>query len=324
MNTLVLLVSLSVLGGWAYQGVYWLELGESAVILRLGKLDRIEEMEGWRIHWPPPLEYHEIVNTGGLRTESFGEEPTQSTPGTPRDEEDREIAARINRNAIQTADSNIVNVDYELQYKVENAYSFAFGMADPGAILHDATEAAVREVIGKKTIDEVLSRGRGEIEQEASGLLSGLLGSYFEEIGLEPAFQIDKINLQKPQAPEPVREAFADVVSASQDEKRAISAARGDAQEILERARAQAAELYEEAEAYKRSRIIEARGEATRFEALLDEYRLAPEVTRRRLYLETMEQILPAVEKMVVEPNTVNMLPMLPLGGRATPGGGSQ
>ncbi|MHA7840025.1 MAG: FtsH protease activity modulator HflK [bacterium] len=324
VNTLVLLISLSVLGGWAYQGVYWLELGESAVILRLGKLDRIEEMEGWRIHWPPPLEYHEIVNTGGLRTESFGEEPTQSTPGKPRDEEDREIAARIDRNAIQTADSNIVNVDYELQYKVQNAYSFAFGMADPGAILHDATEAAVREVIGKKTIDEVLSRARGEIEQEASSLLDGLLASYFEEIGLEPAFQVDKINLQKPQAPEPVREAFADVVSATQDEKRAISAARGDAQEILERARAQAAELYEEAEAYKRSKIIEARGQATRFEALLAEYRLAPQVTRRRLYLETMEQILPGVEKMVVEPNTVNMLPMLPLGGRATPGGGSQ
>lgn len=324
VNASILLVSLAVLASWAYQGIYRLELGESAVILRLGKLDRIEETEGLRIHWPPPLEYHEIVNTSGLRTESFGTAPTRSTPGVASDEEDRGIASQIDRTAIQTADSNIVSVSYELQYKIEDAYAFAFGMADPAAILHDATEAAVREVIGKKPIDAVLSQDRGEIEQQAEALLQDLLASYFEEVGLEPAFAIDKINLQKPQAPEPVREAFADVVSASQDEKRAISIARGDAQEILERARGEAAELHEEAQAYRGAKIIEARGQSTRFEALLAEFLAAPEVTRRRLYLETMEVILPGVEKMVVEPNTVNMLPMLPLGSRATAGGPAQ
>jgi membrane protease subunit HflK len=332
LNTVVLLVSVGVLLGWASQGLYRLELGESAVILRLGKLDRIQKVEGWQIHWPPPLEYAEIVNTSGLRTESFGERPDRTTPGTPSDAEDREIAAQIKRNAIQTADSNIVNVNYELQYKVADAYSFAFGMAQPGAILHDATEATVRDVIGKKTIDAVLSQDRGEIERDSAATLQDLLDSYFQEVGLQPAFAIDKINLQKPQAPEPVREAFADVVSAGQDEKRATSAATGDAREILEQARAEAEELRQQAEAHKRAKIIEARGEATRFEALLTEYLDAPEVTRRRLYLETMEQILPGMEKVVVEPDTVNMLPVMPLGGgvgtrrgdRAAEGGPAQ
>ena len=128
------------------------------------------------------------------------------------------------------------------------------------------------------------------------------------------AFDIDKINLQKPQAPEPVREAFADVVSAGQDEKRSLSAAAGDAREILERAAAEAAEFREEAEAYKQSRIIEASGEARRFTDLQTEYAAAPEVTRRRLYLETMEAILPSMQKMIVDSDSVNMLPMLPFG----------
>ncbi len=323
-NTLVILGSLAVLIGWAAQGVYRLDLGESAVILQMGALDRINTTEGLNIHWPPPIEYHAIVNTSGLRTESFGARPTQSTAGEPVDAEEVDIAARMRRDAIQTADSNIVNVAYELQYKVSNAYAFAFGMVEPGPILHDATEAAVRNVVGKKTIDDVLSQDRKQIEQESMALLQEMLDSYFEQVGLVTAFEIDKINLGKPQAPEPVREAFADVVSAGQDEKRAISAAEGDVREILESARAEAAELREQAEAYRAARIIEARGEATRFEALLAEYRAAPAVTRRRLYLETMEEILPGVEKMVVEPETVNMLPMLPLGRPSAAGGLAQ
>lgn len=315
VNGFLLIGALVVILGWGYGGIYNLELGESAVILRLGKLNRIDSTEGFRVHWPPPLEIHQVVNTSGFRTESFGTRQTRSTPGVPADREEQDIAQNIRRDAIQTADSNIVNVAYELQYKVEDAYSFAFGMADVGSILHDATEAAVRDEIGKRSIDAVLSRDRSEIEVEAQGLLQSMLNSYFESVGLDSAFRVDKINLQKPQAPEAVREAFADVVSAGQDEKRALSTAEGDTREILEQARGEAAEIREQAEAYKRAKIIEATGEASRFDALLVEYKAAPEVTRRRLYLETMETILPNVNKMVVDAETLNMLPMLPLGG---------
>lgn len=316
LNTLVFLIALAVLGAWGYSGVYELKPGESAVILRFGAYDRTRSIEGLWGHWPPPIESHEIVNTSRLRTESFGSRPSHSTPGTPQDGEEAEIAQQIQRDAIQTVDSNIVNVAYELQYKVGDAYAYRFSMADPAAVLHDATEAAMRNVIGKRTIDAVLSQDRSEIEDEARALLRQMLDSYVTETGHEAAFQVGRINLEKPQAPDAVREAFADVVSAGQDEKRSSLEATGDAREIIQVAQSEAAELRQQAEAYKQSKIIEARGEATRFEALLTEYQAAPEVTRRRLYLETMEEILPGVEKMVIEPDTVNMLPMLPLKGQ--------
>ncbi len=319
VNTLILLISLVVLAAWGSSGVFMLSPGESAVILRFGAFDRIRDVEGLSFHLPSPIESREVVNTSRLRTESFGSRPTNSTPGKPSDAEESEIADRIKRDAIQTADSNIVNVAYELQYKVGDAYAYRFSMADPGAVLHDATEAAMRNVIGKRSIDAVLSQDRSDIEKEARSLLAAMLKSYVTEMGHEAAFEVRRINLERPQAPDAVREAFADVVSAGQDEKRSSLQAEGDAKEILQRARSEAAEMHEQAEAYRRAKVIEARGEATRFEALLVEYQAAPEVTRRRLYLETMEQILPGVAKMVVEPNTVNMLPLLPLGNQVPP-----
>ena len=321
LNWLVLLLSLAILFGWGWQGIYRLEPGEAAVILRLGAYDRTRSVEGLAWHWPPPLESHVVVNTSELRTESFGTRLARSTPGVPGDTEEEQIAEQLKRDAVQTGDGNIVNVAYELQYKIADAYAYRFAMANPGAILHDATEAAMRTVIGKKTIDAVLSQDRSEIEREAEALLESMLSSYLSEVGHGPPFDIDRINLEKPQAPEAVRDAFADVVSAAQDAKRLKLEAEGDAREILERARSEVAELRERAEAYRRSKIIEARGESTRFTALLGEYRNAPEVTRKRLYLETMEEILPGVEKMVVEPETVNVLPMLPLGRQAGSGG---
>lgn len=323
VNTLILIASLALLVAWGSQGVFKLEPGESAVILRLGAFERVRSLEGWWAHLPPPLESHVVVNTSRLRTESFGVRPTRSTPGVPTDAEEREISANIERDAIQTADNNIVNVAYELQYKVGDPFAYRFSMADPEAILHDATEAAMRNVVGKRKIDAVLSQDRSEIEAEAQAVLERLLTSYVTEVGHDAAFAVGRINLEKPQAPDEVREAFADVVSAGQDEKRAVLEATGDAREIMQRAQSEAAEIREQAEAYKRSKIIEARGEASRFEAILAEYQAAPEVTRRRLYLETMEKILPGVEKVVVEPNTVNMLPMLPLGGQGQAVGGS-
>jgi membrane protease subunit HflK len=324
VNWLVLLSSLGVLVGWGVSGLYELKPGESAVILRFGAYDRTRTLEGLAFHLPPPIESSEIVNTSRLRTESFGSQPTRSTPGEPLDAEDTEIAAQMKREAIQTVDSNIVNVMYELQYKVGDAYAYRFSLADPRAVLHDATEAAMRNVIGKRTIDAVLSQDRSEIEKEAKALLGEMLSSYVTEVGNDAAFSVGRINLEKPQAPEAVREACADVVSAGQDEKRSSLAAAGDAQVILQSAQSEAAEIREQAEAYKRAKIIEARGEATRFVALVTEYRLAPEVTSRRLYLETMEEILPGVSKMVVEPDTVNMLPMVPLGSQRAPVGAGQ
>lgn len=300
---LLLFVSVAILAGWAWQGVYQLAPGESAVILRLGAYHRTRSVEGLWLHLPPPLESHVVVNTSELRTESFGENPTRSTPGAPADVEEGRVAQTITREAIQTADHNVVHVSYELQYKIEDGYAWAYSMSDPAAVLHDATEAAMRNVIGKRTIDSVLSQDRSEIEQEAGALLTGMLASYASAVGHTAAFEVGRLNLEKPQAPEPVREAFADVVSAGQDEKRSALAAQGDASEILERARSEAAEVHEQAEAYRSARVVEARGDAARFESLLVEYQAAPEVTRKRLHLEAMESILPGMDKAIVDPS---------------------
>jgi membrane protease subunit HflK len=309
-HSIVLLTSLAVIGGWFSTGFYKLELGEAAVILRWGRMNRIETREGLNWHWPEPLEYETAVNVSGLRSEEFG---MARKGGSPDGDATTDVDGFLN--FIQTADSNIVNASFELQYTVDDPYAFVFGMAEPRLILHDATQAAVREVIGRKSVDEVLFRNRREIESEARKILERTLAEYFRQQGQNSAFSIDRLNLQTVHPPEQVRAAFEDVVSAQQDEERSISRARGDARVILEQAQAQATELIQSSEAYREVKVLESKGEATRFDALLAEYRRAPEVTRERLYLETMEQIMPGVEKLIVQPETVSVLPWLP--GRA-------
>ncbi len=313
-NWVVVGVSLAVIAGWASTGFYTLDPGEAAVILRLGSYSRTVLEPGPRLHLPPPLEYAEKVNVIEIRREKFGFEETKDVePGA-------ETATF--ETAIQTADQNIVNLSYVVQYRIDDPFSFLYGLASPDETLRDAAQASVREVVGAKNVDGVLSAERGQIEDEAEMILQSTLADYFSstEIANESAFRIDRVSLQIVQPPAPVQEAFDDVVAAQQDEARSTSLAQGDAQEILQRAEAEAQELLESATAYKQAKILEAKGEADRFVALYQEYARAPEVTRRRLYLETMEQVMPGIEKLIVEPDTVNMLPFFPLSGTGGPG----
>ncbi len=302
-NGVLALLSLAVIGGWVATGFYNLELGEEAIILRLGEHHRTVMREGLNWHWPEPLEYDTRVNTRGLRTETFG--IRSGNVGHTTDGEPEGIL-------IQTADSNIVSVSFELQYTVADPYSYVYGMARPRRTLYEATQAALREVIGGRKIEAVLFRRRQEIELQAVTILEQTLQSYVAERGGAAAFSIDKLNLQTVHPPDEVRAAFEDVVAAQQDEVRSVSQATGDSREIIERSHAEASELHESSEAYKESVILESRGEAQRFVSLLAEYKQAPEVTRRRLYLETMEAIMPGVEKMIVEPGAVSVMPFVP------------
>jgi membrane protease subunit HflK len=321
---LIVVLSLGVLLGWASSGFYRLELGEAAIIMRLGAFDRVARREGWAWHWPEPLEFDIPVNVAEIRSISFGmsdgETPAMSDDG------ERVGAEGTYSRFVQTADNNIVSVSYELQYSIDNPYSFAFGMVEPDRILHDATQAAVRQVIGGMSVDNVLIFEKQKIEREARAILQEIISNYSslivsvevgaESMALEPAledsspFSIDRISLQTVHPPAQVRGAFEDVKAAQQDEDRALSRARGDAREIIESARAQAAEIEQGSEAYKQARILESRGEAERFSALLVEYQRAPEVTRRRLYIETMEQVMAAASKTLVDPNVGGVLPI--------------
>jgi membrane protease subunit HflK len=297
-NLLFVLVLLALLAGWAWLGFYQLGNGQAAIILRLGRhVDTVGDA-GLRWHLPPPLETHEIVNVNEVVREEFG--ASDKAPGAAADQARAEAA-------MQTSDNNIVQLGFVVQYVVKDAFASRYRLAEPRAMLRDAAQAAVREIVGRMTIDDVLSKQRAQVEGESQELLQQILDRY------DAGVAVSSIELQEVQAPEPVRAAFDDVVGASQDANRLVNEAEGYRNEILPGARAEAVELIESASGYREARVAEASGEAQRFTALEQEYRKAPEVTHQRLYLETMEGVLPNVEKVIIEPGAAGVLPYLPL-----------
>jgi membrane protease subunit HflK len=186
-------------------------------------------------------------------------------------------------------------------------------VADPQAVVRDAAQASMREVVGRETVDGVLRERRAIVTAEVGSLLQEILDSY------DAGIDIDKVQLQDVQPPAPVRSAFEDVVAATQDANRLVNEAEGYENELIPEARGEAKERLEAAYGYRDAKIAESTGEAERFRALAAEYRKAPEVTRKRLYLETMEAILPEVETVIIESGTAQVLPYLPLGRNGRP-----
>jgi membrane protease subunit HflK len=269
--------------------------GEVAVILRFGAYARTVTTEGFHLKVvPSPVETHEIVNVSISQRREFGDV-------------DATDPAVLAETAMQTSDNNIVQVEFVVQYKIGKAFESRYRVSDLDEILRDSAQAAMREVIGRNTIDDVLT-GPGAIGQVAAELLQEILDGY------DSGLWVASVELQNVQPPESVRDAFDDVIAANQDRNRKVNEAQGYANEVVPRARAEATEVLQQAAAYRDSKIAEAKGEAQRFLAIVTEYEKAPEITRKRLYLETMEEVLPEVEKVLIEPGTASVLPYLPLG----------
>ena len=305
-NGLVVLGVLAALAGWGWFGFYQLEPGQAAIILRLGRHVDTVSRPGLHFHLPAPIERHDIVNVGEVARQDFG---FRGETG-----EEAPSGARL-ESSMQTSDNNIVQLSFVVQYRVQDAFASRYRVADPTSTLRDAAQAAMREVVGRMTIDGVLSERRGDVGFDSKRILQEILDSY------DAGLQIQAVQLQEVQPPEPVRAAFDDVIAAAQDASRAVNEAEGYRNELMPGARAEAAELVEAAAGYRVAKIAEAEGEATRFTAIVVEYRKAPEVTRKRLFLETMETILPDVEKVIIEPGTASVLPYLPLGRDGSRGG---
>jgi len=287
---------------WAMAGWFVLNPGEVAVILRFGEYARTVTTEGFHLKVvPAPVETHEIVNVGISKRREFGDV----------DATDPEVLAET---AMQTSDNNIVHAEFMVQYKIGKAFESLYRVADLEEILRDSAQAAMREVIGRNTIDDVLT-GPGAIGLDAAELLQQILDGY------ESGLYVASVELQNVQPPESVRDSFDDVIAANQDRNRKVNEAEGYANEVLPRARAEATEVVQQAIGYRDAKIAEATGEAQRFLAVLAEYQKAPAITRKRLYLEAMEEVLPGVEKVIIEPGTASVLPYLPLG---TARGGAQ
>jgi membrane protease subunit HflK len=304
-NRSLLLVSVAGLAAWGWLGLFTLEPGQAEVVLRFGAYSETVYEEG--LHWtlPPPFVQRETVNVNEVRNEDFGFRG-QEGADTPDE--------RLHEASMQTSDNNIVRVGFAVQFAIKDPFAARYRVAEPTKVVRDAAQAAMREVVGRETVDGVLREHRAAVAAEVAIRLQDILDNY------DSGIDIDKVQLQDVQPPAPVRAAFDDVVAATQDANRLVNEAEGYRNEVIPRARAEALELTQAALGYRDAVIAESTGKAHRFRAIAAEYSKAPEVTQKRLYLETMEQVLPGVEKVIIESGTAQVLPYLPLGrpaGRA-------
>jgi modulator of FtsH protease HflK len=278
------------------------------VILRFG---RYQSTVAPGLHLKLPLGIDSVVTVPVRRQlkQEFGFGTTGATnpsQATARDEWEEE-------KAMVTGDLNAAQVEWVVQYRIESATAYLFHVRHPDETLRDASESVMREVIGDRSVDEVLTVGRQEIEDEALQKLQSLVHGYGMGI------RIDQVQLKNVDPPERVQGSFNEVNQAQQERESAINVANGEYNKSIPRARGLAEQSIREAEGYAAKRVNEAEGDAKKFELLLGEYDKAPEVTRRRLYLETMQEVLPKVrKKYLVDENAKGILPLLNLNQSAT------
>ena len=291
------LIALVAVGVWLLSGFYIVQQGERGVVLRLGKHVEITEA-GLRWHLPFPLEKVEKVNVEKVSTIEIGYRSNPRTGGK----------TRVPKEALMlTGDENIIDIEFAVQYKIKNAAQYLFNVREPETTIGQATESAVREVVGKSTMDFALTEGRNEVANNARDLLQAILDRYSSGV------HVVAVETQKAQPPEEVKSAFDDAVKAREDEQRFKNEAEAYANDVIPRARGAAARLIQEAEGYKAATIARAEGDARRFTSIAAEYAKAPAVTRERLYLETMEQVYSNTTKIFVDQKAGNNLLYLPL-----------
>ncbi len=215
-----------------------------------------------------------------------------------------------------TGDENILGIEFIVQYKIKNAREYLFNVADIQDTIGKAAEASMREVIGKSKIDEALTTGKAQIQQDTQVLLQGILDQY------QAGVQVAAVQLQDVDPPEAVVAAFKDVASAKEDREKLINQAQGYRNDIIPRAKGEAAQLVNQAKGYAQARLTRAQGEANRFLATLKEYNQAKDIISKRIYIETLEEVLPHVEKIVIDgKGGERMVPYLPLDRLSKSGG---
>jgi len=294
-----LLVVLAALGVYVSLGYFQVAPDEEALVLLLGRHVRsVGAGPHFHLLGIESVERRRVI----VQREEFGFRTVTATP--PQQYEERPLERRM-----ITGDQNIVDAEFVVQYRISDIAAYLFNARDAEKILRDISQSAMREVVAQRKIDAVLREERGLIAQRATERIQEIVDEY--GLGLK----IENVELQEVQPPEEVQDAFRDVASAEQDKERLILEAQGYADQVVPEARGEAEALTNAAQAYRQTRILEAQGEAARFNALVEEYAKAPEVTRQRLYIETLEQILPGMEKVIVEEgHAERVLPYLPVG----------
>ncbi|MES2468403.1 MAG: FtsH protease activity modulator HflK [Verrucomicrobiota bacterium] len=302
LGILALLVFLTLNGLW-----YQVPAESEAVKLRFGKL--IEEGIKPGLHYKLPLGIDRVQIEPVQRQLKL--EFGFTTPGATSDLQYGARGEEENVKNMVTGDLNSAHVEWVVQYRIIDLPDYLFNVREAGATLRDVSESVMREIVGDRTVDEVLTVGRLEIETEALGKMNKIAKLY--ELGLA----IDQVQLKGVNPPPAVRSSFDEVNRAQQEREQLINVAKGEYNKAVPRAKGEADQKLSEAEGDALKRINESTGDAARFKSIFTEYSKAPEVTRQRLYLETMAEILPKLgNKVILDEAASNVLPFLPL----TPG----
>ena len=280
---------------WLGTGFFIVQEGQQAVITQFGKYhSSVGAGFNWRL--PYPIQRHELIFVTQIRSVDVGRDTVIKATG-------------LRESAMLTADENIVEIKFAVQYRLNDARAFLFESKDPTLAVVQAAETAVREVVGKMKMDSALSEERDQIAPRVRDLMQTILDRY--KVGVE----VVGINLQQGgvRPPEQVQAAFDDVLKAGQERERAKNEAQAYANDVVPRAIGSASRLKEESDAYKERVVAQAKGDAQRFSSVLTEYQKAPQVTRDRLYVDAMQQVYSNVTKVMVDSKQGSNLLYLPL-----------
>jgi len=284
--------------GWLASGFYKVETNQQGVVLRFGEKVAITQ-PGLNYHLPFPIETVLTPNVTKVNSIEIGFRQTRSGAQTPFTAE----------SLMLTGDENIINIGFTVLWRIRDASDFLFNVADQETTIRAAAESAMREVVGRTELTIAITEGRLAIENDVQSKLQKVVDVY--GLGVE----ISEVKLQDSEPPAQVIDAFRDVQAAVADKERAQNEALSYANDIVPRARGQAEMMRQEAEGYKQRVIAEAEGEASRFVSIYDEYKKAPGVTRQRIYLETMQEVLKGKNKVIIDSNGTGqgVVPYLPL-----------
>ncbi|MCK9274762.1 MAG: FtsH protease activity modulator HflK [Syntrophales bacterium] len=285
---------------WLLSGIYVVKPEQIGVVKRFGKAVRTT-MPGPHYHLPVPIETVLKPAVTQVRRIEIGFRSIGDRQNSPN-------RAVLGESLMLTRAENIVNLTFIVQYRISDPIQYLFNVKHQEKTVKDAAEASMRQVVGDNNIDDILTTGKFQIQQDTKKILQDILDSY------DAGVQVLAVQLQDVHPPQQVMAAFKDVASAKEDKAKMINEAHGYRNEILPKSKGKAAQIVNDAIAYKESKIITAQGDASRFEKILSQYKSARDVTRKRLYLEMMEEILPDMEKVIIEDKVGgNMLPHLSL-----------
>lgn len=305
-----ILMGLGVLAAlWLASGFYTIGPGEHAVIQRFGAWEKTVDTEGLNYRFPAPIETLNKFNVNEIRTMNIGfASPVASPRGNVGGQDVPEESLML------TSDFNIVDLDFVVQWNISNAEDYLFNIENPENTLRKAAQSAIREVVGQTRMFSIITTERGAVADQAKSIMQKILNDY------KSGINITQVLINSAEVHPDVQSAFQDVQSAKQDAEDVQNRAQAYREDIIPKARGAATRIKQEAEAYKQSAIARATGDADRFNSVLSAYQSGQDVTKERMYIETMEQVLKNAQKIILDDNgKQGVVPYLPLEGMTAP-----